>query len=70
MNDQNELGQHITTISGTFKSIRSLVILLGFMLALSKKIVDAHGGTMEVASNVEAGTEFVLSFPKDAESAS
>ncbi len=39
----------------------------GLGLALSKKVVDAHGGTLEVASNVESGTEMVLGFPKDAE---
>jgi signal transduction histidine kinase len=38
----------------------------GLGLALSKKIVDAHGGTMEVDSDGVSGTEFVLSFPKDA----
>jgi signal transduction histidine kinase len=39
----------------------------GLGLALSKKVVDAHGGTMEVDSEPGAGTEFVLAFPKDPE---
>jgi len=38
----------------------------GLGLALSKKVVDAHGGSMEVESNSEAGTEFLLIFPKTA----
>jgi signal transduction histidine kinase len=38
----------------------------GLGLALSKKVVDAHGGSMEVESNTETGTEFVLTFPKSA----
>ena len=38
----------------------------GLGLALSKKVVDAHGGSMEVESSIETGTEFVLTFPKDA----
>jgi signal transduction histidine kinase len=38
----------------------------GLGLALSKKVVDAHGGSIEVESSVETGTEFVLTFPKDA----
>jgi len=38
----------------------------GLGLALSKKVVDAHGGSMSVESNSEAGTEFVLTFPKSA----
>jgi signal transduction histidine kinase len=38
----------------------------GLGLALSKKVVEAHGGTMEVQSSPGNGTEFVLSFPKEA----
>ena len=38
----------------------------GLGLALSKKVVDAHGGSMDVESDTEAGTEFVLTFPKAA----
>ena len=38
----------------------------GLGLALSKKVVDAHGGSMEVESNSDSGTEFVLIFPKSA----
>jgi signal transduction histidine kinase len=38
----------------------------GLGLALSKRVVDAHGGSMEVESNTESGTEFVLVFPKEA----
>lgn len=41
----------------------------GLGLALSKKIVDAHGGSIEVESDA-SGSEFVLSFPKDAGAAS
>jgi len=42
----------------------------GLGLALSKKVVDAHGGSIEVESNHETGTEFVLTFPKSAGGAS
>jgi signal transduction histidine kinase len=37
----------------------------GLGLALSKKVVDAHGGCISVESSPQHGTEFVLSFPKD-----
>ena len=37
----------------------------GLGLALSKKVVDAHGGTLEVTSTTETGTEFLLTFPND-----
>ncbi len=36
----------------------------GLGLAISKKVIDAHGGTIEVHSSPGAGTEFVLTFPK------
>lgn len=36
----------------------------GLGLALSKKVVDAHGGLIEANSTVGEGTEFVLTFPK------
>jgi signal transduction histidine kinase len=36
----------------------------GLGLALSKKVVDAHGGSIEAHSEPGAGTEFVLTFPK------
>ena len=42
----------------------------GLGLALSKKVVDAHGGRLDVESTTESGTEFVLTFPKDASGAS
>jgi signal transduction histidine kinase len=38
----------------------------GLGLALSKKVVEAHGGRVEVDSSPETGSEFVLSFSKDA----
>ncbi len=38
----------------------------GLGLALSKKVVDAHGGTLEVDSTTETGSGFLLTFPKDA----
>ena len=38
----------------------------GLGLALSRKIVDAHGGDMELTSSPGEGTEFVLTFPKEA----
>jgi signal transduction histidine kinase len=41
----------------------------GLGLALSKKVVDAHGGTLEVDSTTETGTEFLLVVPKTAEGA-
>jgi signal transduction histidine kinase len=37
----------------------------GLGLALSKKVVDAHGGRLEVESTTESGTEFILTFPRD-----
>jgi signal transduction histidine kinase len=36
----------------------------GLGLALSKKIVEAHGGSFEASSAHEGGAEFVLRFPK------
>ncbi len=36
----------------------------GLGLALSKKVVEAHGGSMELLDSSRAGSEFVLSFPK------
>ncbi len=36
----------------------------GLGLALSKKVVDAHGGAIEAHSQPGAGTEFVLTLPK------
>jgi signal transduction histidine kinase len=39
----------------------------GLGLALSRKIVDAHGGDMELTSTPGEGTEFVLTFPKQAQ---
>jgi len=37
----------------------------GLGLALSRKAVEAHGGSIEVLSDPRQGSEFVLSFPKD-----
>jgi len=37
----------------------------GLGLALSKKIVEAHGGSMELMATSRSGSEFVLSFPKE-----
>ena len=36
----------------------------GLGLAICRKIVDGHDGSIEVASQPDAGTEFVLTFPK------
>jgi signal transduction histidine kinase len=38
----------------------------GLGLAITKKLVEAHAGTIEVASTPGAGAEFVLGFPKRA----
>jgi signal transduction histidine kinase len=38
----------------------------GLGLALAKKVVDAHGGTLEVDSATKAGTGFLLTLPKGA----
>jgi signal transduction histidine kinase len=36
----------------------------GLGLALSKKVIDAHGGSIEVDSAPGGGTDFLLTFPK------
>jgi signal transduction histidine kinase len=36
----------------------------GLGLPITKKIVEAHGGTIEVRSGIGDGAEFVLTFPK------
>ena len=36
----------------------------GLGLAITRKLVDAHGGSVELHSAPGEGTEFVLSFPK------
>ncbi len=38
----------------------------GLGLAISKKLVDAHGGSIEAQSSPGAGTEFLLTFPRQA----
>ncbi len=38
----------------------------GLGLAISKKLVDAHGGSIEAHSAPGSGTEFVLTFPRQA----
>lgn len=40
----------------------------GFGLAISRKIMEAHGGTLSVESRLGAYTKVSLGFPKDAES--
>jgi signal transduction histidine kinase len=37
----------------------------GLGLPICKKLVDAHGGTIEVSSDPGAGAEFLLTFPKE-----
>jgi signal transduction histidine kinase len=37
----------------------------GLGLALSRKTIEAHGGSIELLSDQRQGTEFILSFPKD-----
>jgi signal transduction histidine kinase len=37
----------------------------GLGLALSKKVVEGHGGSLEVASSPSGGAEFLLTFPKN-----
>ncbi len=39
----------------------------GLGLSIVRKLVDAHGGTIDVTSSPDEGTEFVLVFPKQAE---
>ena len=36
----------------------------GLGLPICKKLVDAHGGSIEVSSEAGRGAEFMLSFPK------
>jgi signal transduction histidine kinase len=36
----------------------------GLGLAMCRKIVDSHGGSIEVESTKGVGTEFILTFPK------
>ena len=39
----------------------------GLGLAIVKRIVEAHGGEIELSSRIGHGTEFILSFPKNGE---
>jgi two-component system sensor histidine kinase HydH len=39
----------------------------GLGLPIVRKLVDAHGGSIELTSSPDQGTEFVLVFPKQAE---
>ena len=41
----------------------------GLGLALSKKVVDAHGGSIEATSRPGAGTEFTITIPKQSQTA-
>ena len=36
----------------------------GLGLALSKKVVESHGGSLEVQADSSSGTEFLLTFPQ------
>lgn len=36
----------------------------GLGLALSKKVVESHGGSMQVQTDADSGSEFLLTFPK------
>ena len=36
----------------------------GLGLSICKKLVDAHGGTIESGTDPSGGAEFLLSFPK------
>ena len=36
----------------------------GLGLALSKKVVESHGGSMQVQADADSGSEFLLTFPK------
>jgi len=38
----------------------------GLGLAIAKKLIDAHGGSLEVSSTPERGSEFLLTLPKQA----
>jgi signal transduction histidine kinase len=37
----------------------------GLGLAITKKLVEAHAGSIEVSNGGDPGAEFLLSFPKD-----
>lgn len=53
--------QHIDSIFDMFKTYKQGGTGLG--LALSKKIVEAHQGTIVVDSTLDKGTEFTISLP-------
>jgi signal transduction histidine kinase len=42
---------------------------LGLGLYISKEIVNAHGGTIDVRSSVDGGTRFAIELPRNAEAA-
>jgi signal transduction histidine kinase len=47
------------------KSVDGLPSGSGFGLTITKKIVDLHGGHIDVTSAPDKGTTFILSFPKE-----
>jgi len=60
---EDEVGRMFTRFFRASTATREGVPGVGLGLSISKAVVTAHGGTMEVSSELGAGTEFRLTMP-------
>ncbi|HWL02268.1 MAG TPA: ATP-binding protein [Microbacteriaceae bacterium] len=60
---EDEVGRMFTRFFRASSATREAVPGIGLGLSISKAVVTAHGGTMEVSSELGTGTEFTLRLP-------